>query len=175
LPPDIPANPTGLWDWAAIAHDYAESALSITELCALHSVSRAALYDRIEAEGWLKRSDARRAATLDRAHAAIAANRKTGLTQRMLLALDHKMTEFETRMKQAATANATAADSERDARTLGTLVRLFDKLKGFGAAAAPSMGSLAAGPPAGKDHHDADSLRHDLARRLQSLRDGIGG
>jgi len=163
LPPDTPSP--GPHNWAAIAHDYAENALTVTELCALHSLPLSALYQRIKVEGWVKRS------TLS----SVGAAARGDLAQRMLLALDHKMTRFETRMRRAAPANATAADSERDARTLGTLVRLFDKLKGFGAKTAPSRGGPAAGSSAGKDFHDADSLRHDLARRLEGLRDGIGG
>lgn len=231
MPPDIPANPAGRRDWAAIAHDYAERAITVPELCELHALSSSVLYRRINAEGWPRRSATRRIATActdtrrvvaaksttrraataraassvtpnhvntaraagtrriaeaprvaatriadpRRRYAATGGSRKSTLTRRMLLALDCKMTEFETRMKRAASANATSADSERDARTLGALVRLFDKLKGSGAKAAPSAASPAAGPPARKDHYDADKLRHDLARRLQSLRDGIGG
>ena len=95
----------------------------------------------------------------------------------MMTALDRKMAQFETRMTLAAADSAptTAADSERDARTLNTLVRLFDKLKGFGAKATPGKGVAAANRTAGKDIHDADRFRNDLARRLESLRDSIGG
>ena len=87
------------------------------------------------------------------------------------------MTDFETRMTQAATGAVptTAADSERDARTLNTLVRLFDKLKGFGAKATARSGGATKGRSAGKDIHDADRFRNDLAQRLERLRNGIGG
>ena len=175
LPPDSPANSPAARDWAAIAHDYAATALTVPEICALRSVSETALYNRARRDGWIKRSAARRAVPAHRP-ATPADNGEADLARRLLTALDQKMTEFETRMfHAAASAPATAADSERDARTLGTLVRLFDKLKGFGAKAAAGVGSMPGNRTAGKDTHDADRFRNDLARRLESLRDSIGG
>jgi hypothetical protein len=77
-------------------------------------------------------------------------------------------------------ASATAADSERDARTLNTLVRLFEKLKGLGLSeAAGRRAQPAKSAPADdssvKDAHDADALRGELARRLEKLRGQLGG
>jgi hypothetical protein len=172
LPPARSANSADPRDWDAIAHDYAASALTVPEICALYAVSPAVLYNRANRDGWSKRSAARRAATR---HRPLRPYPEADLARRLLTALDHKMTEFETRMTQAAAAPATAADSERDVRTLNTLVRLFDRLKGFGAKAVASAGGPAASPTAGKDSHDADRFRNDLARRLESLRHGIGG
>jgi hypothetical protein len=174
LPPASSANSAARRDWDAIAHDYAESALTVPELCALHSVSSSGLYHRAKLDGWIKRSAARRAATAHRPPLPRHVEGEADLARRLLTALDHKMREFETRMTQAA-APVTAADNERDARTLNTLVRLFDKLKGFGAKAVAGAGAPAASRTAGKDSHDADSFRHDLARRLERLRDGLGG
>jgi hypothetical protein len=175
LPPASSANSADRPDWAAIAHDYAESTLTVPELCALHSVSSSGLYHRANLDGWTKRSAARRAAAAHRPPPPRHPQGEADLARRLLTALDHKMRAFETRMTQAAAAPITAADSERDARTLNTLVRLFDKLKGFGAKAVAGAGAPAANRPAGKDIYDADSFRHDLARRLERLRDGIGG
>jgi hypothetical protein len=173
-----PANSASTRDWDAIAHDYAASALTVPDICALHNVSRADLYNRANLDGWIKRSAARRAAIATTVHRLPPSRPVKGgaaLARRMLTALDHKMTEFETRMTAQAAAGSsatTAADSERDARTLNTLVRLFDKLKGFGAKASASK---AGSRTAGKDSHDADRFRNDLARRLENLRDTIGG
>jgi hypothetical protein len=177
LPPDSSANSAPSPDWDAIAHDYAESDLTVSEICALYSISCSVLYDRAELDGWIKRSAARRAARDRRPSPPPGGAKATDLARRMLTALDHKMTEFETRMTQATAGAApiTAADSERDARTLNTLVRLFDKLKGFGAKAPSSARAAAASRTGGKDIHDADRYRNDLARRLERLRDGIGG
>ena len=176
MPPDSPANSASTRDWDAIAHDYAASTLTVSEICALHSVSRAVLYNRAMLDGWIKRS-ARRASAVHRPPPRHLAKGEADLAGRLLTALDHKMTDFETRMTQAAAGAlpATAADSERDARTLGTLVRLFDKLKGFGAKPAAGAGATPGSPPAEKDIHDADRFRNYLARRLEGLRDSIGG
>jgi hypothetical protein len=193
LPPDSTAPSYAAPDWDAIAHDYAASALTVPELCALHAVSKWSLYYHVNRDGWIKRSALRRAASgasSSKVDAGLRSGksskrpsrsrRLTGeahLARRLLLALDHKMTAFETRMTQAATGDtaATSADSERDARTLGTLVRLFDKLKGFGGKQLAGTDGPAVSRTAGKDIHDADRFRNDLARRLESLRDSIGG
>lgn len=175
LPPHSPANAVPMRDWAAIAHDYAATALTVSEICALRSVSLSTLYYHAKRDGWIKRSATRRAAPIGRP-AILTDNGEADLARRLLTALDQKMTEFETRMTQAAAfPPATAADSERDARTLGTLVRLFDKLKGFSAKAGAGVGAASGSRIAGKDNHDADRFRNDLARRLESLRDSIGG
>ncbi len=159
-------------DWAAIARDYAAGTLRVDDLCILHGVAWSVLYRRIKSEGWPLRNESGRRA---RRHL------RPDLTKRLLVALELKMTQFEKRMIEAG-APVTSADSERDARTLNTLVRLFEKLKGFGEKAAASTRSRAAtqaaGDPAasaGKDAHDADRLRQELAQRLEKLRAGLGG
>jgi transposase-like protein len=156
-------------DWAAIAREYTEAALTVTEICALHGISVKTLYRRAAQEGWKMRHKC--AAT------APARAQRASLSERLLTALDQKMTEFENRMTQGGAA--TAADSERDARTLNTLVRLFEKLKGFGGKSEADAKAIAspvhAATSAGKDAHDADRLRHGLAQRLEKLREGLRG
>ena len=172
LAPEISPDPAAC-DWDAIAHDYAAGALTVDEICAAHAVTRSMVYYRAKTRGW----QLRRA----RSHAA-GRRDEANLTKRLLSALDLKMTQFENRLSEDAAA-ATAADAERDARTLNTLVRLFEKLKG--------LGGKGAGPPAStrtakfaattaatssrKDAHDADRLRGELARRLETLRGQLGG
>lgn len=178
--PPLPAvRPSGrtLPDWDAIARDYAASTLAVPDLCTRHAVSASALYRRAKTDGWLMRRESGR-------RAPRRCSRPITMNKRLLAALDLKMTQFESRMLDAASAasvaSPTAADSERDARTLGTLVRLFEKLTGFGektaasTRAAPQAG-LETAAPAGKDAHDADRLRQELAQRLEKLRAGLGG
>jgi hypothetical protein len=167
LPPDIPDDAAGR-DWEAVAHDYAAGALSVAAICAAHSLTRATLYHRAKIDGWPLRRPGRRRSRAD-------------LAKRLLGALELKMTRFENRMADSA-ASATAADSERDARTLNTLVRLFEKLKGLGlgeAATRRARPAKSAPAPAEdssvKDAHDADALRGELARRLEKLRGQLGG
>jgi DNA primase large subunit len=127
-----------------------------------------ALYHRAKIDGWRMRRPHRRRSRAD-------------LAKRLLGALELKMTRFENRMAESA-ASANAADSERDARTLNTLVRLFEKLKGLGlgeAATRRARPAKSAPAPADdssvKDAHDADALRGELARRLEKLRGQLGG
>ncbi len=159
-------------DWAAITRDYAEGVLTVNEICAAHSISRSQLYYRSRAENWpLRRAfsrAARRRAQLD-------------LTDRLVTALSLKMSEFENRMSGCAgAALKTAADSERDARTLNTLVRLFEKLKSIdekSQAAAP-LATLARPNKAGtiKRHaNDADRIRTELANRFEKLQRELRG
>ena len=168
-------SPSPPRDWDAIARDYAAGALTVTEICTLHSISPSVLYFRANKMRWKKR---RGSAAPKVAAKSSPRKRRTkhppDLTQRLLTALDLKMTEFETRMAEGASLSA--ADSERDARTLNTLVRLFDKLKSFGEktasgknAAAPTASASAQPSPSGNDAHDADRLRHELAQRLERL------
>jgi transposase-like protein len=179
VPPSLPR------DWDAIARDYVAGVLTVTEICTLHGVSSSALYHRANKLRWKKRKGgaapkASKAKTASRSTAASPRKRRAkqppDLTQRLLTALDQKMTEFETRMAEGASLSA--ADSERDARTLNTLVRLFDKLKSFGEktgavkkSATPTASATTSAPtsPSGTDAHDADRLRHELAQRLERL------
>ena len=159
-------------DWDAIAHDYAAGALTVDEICAAHSVTRSMVYYRAKTRGWqLRRARSQAACRSDEAD----------LTKRLLTALDLKMTQFESRLSEDAAA-ATAADAERDARTLNTLVRLFEKLKGLGGKSAGPAGTrttkfaaTTAATSSRKDAHDADRLRGELARRLETLRGQLGG
>jgi hypothetical protein len=156
-------------DWDAVARDYAAGLLTVSEICARHGVSRATLYNRAKIEGWPLRHGA-----------TVIVQRRTqaGLTKRLLAALDTKMKQFESRMSESA-GGETAADGERDARTLNTLVRLFEKLKEIGEvsggeAAARSPNAMP-GPAIGLKPDDAERLRNDLAQRLESLRGQLGG
>lgn len=146
------------------------------EICAVHGISPPALYYQIKRNGWPLR---RPLTPPPRKKRSSRGGRKSGnatMARRLLTALDQKMTEFENRIAEPTTS----ADSERDARTLNTLVRLFDKLTALGdkrSAARKNAASAkaSANSTAGKDAHDADRLRLDLARRLEKLRGGIGG
>jgi len=168
-------------DWDAIARDYAAGVLAVPEICALYGVSKVALYNRAQADDWVLR----------RAAGVRARSRtKADLAQRLLRALDLKMTQFEKRMMESA-ASGNAADGERDARTLNTLVQLHDKLTAAQASGKRSASQKAGGrasnsaddPPPTKfasmdtsvrDAQDAEQLRNELAERLGKLREQLG-
>lgn len=150
--------------WVAVAADYADGTLTVAQICARHEITQKALYAQASKQGWPRRNPRRRA----------DGSRRT-LIARLYRALEHKMSEFEARLADGA---QTAADSERDARTLNTMVRLFERLCALEekAAAAGAQGGAksADGKPDDDIARDARALRGDLARRLDRLRAGRG-
>lgn len=163
-------------DWAVVEREYAAMELTTQEICLQHGITQSALYHRVRINGWpLRQPDKLRRPKTPSAKCAHRNPGEAAMARRLLTALDRKMTEFENRIAEPGNA----ADSERDARTLGTLVRLFDKLTALGdkrsMARKNAASAKAANSSAGKDAHDADRLRLDLARRLEKLRGGIGG
>jgi hypothetical protein len=159
-------------DWDAIERDYSAGLLTVSEICALYAVPYSTIYYRIRTQRW----------QLRRASSPAGRRRtKANLTGRLLKALDLKMSQFEKRMAEGA-ASDSPADSERDARTLNALVRLFEKLNAIDANETPArmkMNKPALAPqsaaPALKDPLHADHIRGELARRLDKLRGQIGG
>jgi hypothetical protein len=95
------------------------------------------------------------------------------MVRRLLEALDKRLMLLETRMAPDAElgeALQSAADAERDARTLSGLARLYAKLVELDDAAregAKGKTDSSVTKPEATD--DADRLRRDLALRLQRL------
>ena len=149
-------------DWQAVAQDYGNRVLSVKEICALHDIGAKRLYRRINDEGWPKRRKPNK----------YSANRLLASTanmpNRLLRALDMKMTELENRMT-ANTETLSAADCERNARTLNTLVGLFEKLKKQAALDLAREQKESGGTAGSVRSRDADKLRRELAERLQRL------
>jgi len=151
-------------DWDAIALAYAESEQTVDAICAQYGVSREALYYRARRDGWPYRIPKTEGPAPRRVSAQ-------SLGRRLLSALDRKLSEFEHRLEAAATGTpSSTADSERDARTLGTLVRLFHKLEMPGGPKPGARKRAAKDAPTPTGDHDADRLRHALAQRLETLR-----
>jgi hypothetical protein len=95
--------------------------------------------------------------------------RVAALGRRLFDALERKLSNFERHLETATPG--TTADSERDARTLNTLVRLYHKLETLGGVPAGAVKTAAAtDAPTTTGDHDADRLRHALAQRLETLR-----
>jgi hypothetical protein len=162
LSPPIASSSLTAPDWEAIAQDYCKRILSVDELCVLHGISTDRLYRRITVEGWPRRRKPNKFSA-SRARASTES-----MPNRLLRALDMKMTELEKRM--AATGEPlTAADCERNVRTLNTLVGLFEKLKNQAVADATGGRKSAGADGENRLLQDADELRRQLAERLQRL------
>jgi len=153
--------------WAAVAADYADGALTVAQICARYEITQNALYAQAKKQGWPRRRA--------RYKTGMPAGRRRGprrtLIARLYRALEQKMSEFETRLADGA---QTAADSERDARTLNTMVRLFERLGVLEekASAGRAQDNAKPGGSSADDDiaADARALREDLARRLERLR-----
>lgn len=160
-------------DWAAIADAYARGPLTVAQICTKFGISRTALYRQARQLGWPRRRKTLRERA-GSAHAVVRTEkrRKSALggrdqiIGRLYEALERKMTELETRIEEG---RRSAAECERDARTLNTLVRLFERLsdmedKSRSKTDAPTQAS-------GETiDQDAVRLRKELARRLDRLR-----
>ncbi len=177
--------------WADIASAYALGKLSVRQICAEYKISAATLYRRASREGWARRAQAKASrgqAKASRGQAKASRGRdgrtskpqahggKNRLIARLYSALERKMSEFEEKQNEGAVS---AAESERNARTLNTMVRLFERLQAMEDKASAQAGSARRG----KDAHpasaqlsasDADRLRSELAQRLARLRAGRG-
>lgn len=94
--------------------------------------------------------------------------RRGEVVQRLLEGLDQGLTQLEARMTPDGNSKEppSAADAERNSRTLSGLARLYAKLVALDGEKKTREGSKAAKTEAGDD---ADKLRHDLALRLQRL------
>jgi hypothetical protein len=138
-------------------------------------VSPSAIGRRKKAEKWvravpLRKQQGSRAQETDGERPT---ERRRAMVRRLLDALDKRLTLLEARMAQdgeLGVAGQSAADAERDARTLTGLGRLYAKLVELDdAARADACGKTGKSRTLAETSDDADRLRRDLALRLQRL------
>jgi hypothetical protein len=145
-------------------------------------MSRTALVVRAKKEGWVRLVGTKRlkpgpkpraSREAETQRAAVEELRRRDIVRRLLEALDRRLIHLEKRMAPDAESGEptqSAADAERDARTLSGLARLYAKLVELDDSASakgkPDQDKSATKPEA---TDDADRLRRDLALRLQRL------
>jgi transposase-like protein len=151
-------------DWAAVAEAYARGDLTVAEICTRYGITQYALYSRLRKQGWPRRRGLRPASSSVNAPCCGSGSAREALISRLYSALEQKMSEFEARQSDRA---QTAAEHERETRTLNTMVRLFERL---GALEEKSRTQNTTAKDDGDLSADARSLREDLARRLERLR-----
>jgi hypothetical protein len=104
--------------------------------------------------------------------------RRRKMVQRLFEVLDQKMRLLEERMANAQSVDSapqSAADAERDTRSLNALARLYAKLVELDDAARKGGAGEGREPSdAMRSSDDADRLRRDLALRLQRLNQAGG-
>ena len=101
---------------------------------------------------------------------ADGAARSSGIIARLYTALDQKMREIETRIVRASQSGSdecSAADCERDARTLTTLAKLYEKICELEGASDPAASGELISQEAMES--DADRFREEIANRLTRM------
>jgi hypothetical protein len=174
-------------DWKGIEQAYVKGDWSLRRIAEAFGTSRWTLANRAAKEGWVREVGTKPLAPgrkprppgvppPPRPNAQQVRARR--IMARLFAALDEKMKALEARIAHAqdeAAPPPSAADAERDARTLSSLARLYAKLVELDDRAREQDGG-----PKGSETDaarsealpDADRLRRDLALRLQRLNPG---
>jgi hypothetical protein len=148
-------------DWAALRAAYVSGSAPVPEICARHGVTRHALYQRIDAENWPRRSD-RRIGSRD-------AGAKGDSARAALLASLYRRLERHLGAPSEGSGEAGEggeAANEREARTLATLARTLEKLIELEDGLKRQAGGKEEGVG---DERDIERLRAELARRFARL------
>ncbi|MHA1523005.1 MAG: hypothetical protein ACTSY1_01215 [Alphaproteobacteria bacterium] len=163
-------------DWVAVEAGYRDGALTVGEVCRRHGVSQRALYRRARKYAWpLRRGEAETGPPAPCKSPGATSHKPTSrqlLISRLFKTLETQMQSIEHRLNgQSGAVASSAADRERDARTLSALVRTMEKLCELESAAGPELQvAKAAQKNVEKDparfERDIEDLRQALARRI---------
>jgi hypothetical protein len=160
-------------DWAAIEHAHIHGDMSLRRISDAFGSSERTISDRAKKGGWIRlvgtkalpRGRRPRLPGAPRTPRATAKQvRRHALALRLFKVIDAKLQEIETRMQQAEASAAplSAADTERDVRSVTSLTGVYTKLveldKQAGSETQGAVGS-----------EDAEHLRRELALRLERL------
>lgn len=184
IAPNRTMNPNDPRDWEGIKHDYIHGNWSLARIGERYGVSPKTITAHAKKGGWrrlagtksLPRGRRPRPPGAPKAKRATSEElRRRDMVRRLLQALDKRLTLLEARMAPDAETGGqppSAADAERDARTLSGLTSLYAKLielddAAKGGGKAEGSKNEAAAKPETSD--DADLFRRDLALRLQRL------
>jgi hypothetical protein len=156
-------------DWEGIKQAYIHGDWSLRRIGDFHGASEHQIRAEAKRSKWVRlvgTKPLRRGAKVTEARPDEL--RRRDMVRRLLDALDKRLLKLEARMAPDAEAGGetqSAADAERDARTLSGLARLYAKLVELDTdAQVAGQGRV---KPETTD--DADRFRRDLALRLQRL------
>jgi hypothetical protein len=169
---------TGI-DWEAIKHAVLHSGLSYRRIAEKHGASEKTIANKARAEGWVRIVPLQRlpSGRKPRPPGAPAPKRPTAkqlrrkMVQRLFAVLDAKLREIEERMVNTAGEGGSptsAADTERDVRAFGQLMRIYAKLAALDDAEREKKGDKQDNADL-RTIEDADSLRREIARRIERL------
>jgi hypothetical protein len=170
---------TGI-DWEAIKHAVLHSGLSYRRIAGKYGASEKTIANKARAEGWVRIVPLQRlpSGRKPRPPGVPAPKRPTAdrirrrkMIARLFAVLDAKLREIEERMENTAGEGAgptSAADTERDVRAFGQLMRIYAKLAALDDAERDKKGDKEDNADL-RTIEDADSLRREIARRLERL------
>lgn len=150
-------------DWAAVETAYHQGGQTVIELCADFNITRQQLYAAAKAGNWPKRrqrKQLKRTTSTDQSR-----NHRHTLKE----ALEFITMELMQRLK--ARTIETSEDHDKDARTLSSLVRSYEKLQQLDDTARQTTLKEANNKRA--DIKDADEERRQIAARLEKLIKGL--
>jgi transposase len=169
--------------WAEVRRGYESGEGSVAAIAARFGISAGSIYRRVRREGWARRAkrtrkkqneggerEAGRTGTpkssrRTRAKGATRRAASVELIERLYNAMDAKLKRLEARI--AMHEDISAAESERETRELGSMIRSFEKVTAFEAAIE------------GRDRKgqrkpviapcDAERMREEIAQRLERI------
>jgi hypothetical protein len=171
---DTPAVDRSGVDWEAVRHDFVYSGLSQRRIAWHHGISEGMVSKKKRAGGWarvvpLSPLSTRRPVRRTGEPPTPTETRRARLIKRLYAVLDGKVTELERRIAERQDGPESAADAERDTRTMTALMQIYTKLAALDQARAANKN---AGTNGARTDDDADRFRRDLAGRLARLSDG---
>jgi hypothetical protein len=160
-------------DWDAVRHDFLHSGMAQRRIAWKHGTSANKMRERQRAEGWERVVPCVPLPTHWSGPRAgepptPTQQRRGRLTKRLYAVLDAKLTELELRMAERKDGPQSAADTERDTRTIVVIMQTTTKLAALEDAARAANKN--ANTNGARIDDDADRLRRDLADRLARLR-----
>ena len=158
-------------DWYAVRQDFLYSGMSQRRIAWKYGTTAGTLRKYMRAGGWERVAPVVRLPTRRPKPAAglpptPTEKRRARMVKRLFAVLEAKIAALEARMTNTNESGPepSAADVERDTRSLNTLAQLYAKL-----VALDDTNDRSGPASPTKDDNDADRLRRDLADRLATL------
>lgn len=153
--------------WDTIRQEYVSGNITVKEIAAKHAVSVTRIYQVAKSNGWPKRGATRQnSSRFSAKNTQTHASPKEVLIKRFFAVLDHQTCELEQRFNEHAGSLPPSSEAERDARTLGALTKLLEKLIELEQSSTADEQSTVGDDPASAD---MDAFREELTRKLEEL------
>jgi len=168
-----PSDPQSEIVWSEIKTKYETEIISIAQLCKLYGVTRYQINKHAKQAAWVMRSkptNHKNTKKSFQSNASKAVRSGVPTTGTLREALEFITMELMDRI--AKESAQTTANHDRDARTLSSLVRTYEKLKTIEAESAATAPTKELSDQK-QSYEQADERRADIAQRLEKLIKGL--